>query len=128
MATYLYGTVYFQEQIAGTLQQVPDGRFTFTYEVSYLDAGHPQIAYTLARNIAPIYSPNLPAFFDNLVAEGWLARAQARALGINADDRFGRLLAFGRDCPGAISVTDPRPTQEPDLQEGSAEEIAALTN
>lgn len=128
MATYLYGTVYFQELIAGTLQQVPDGRFTFTYEKSYLDAGRPQIAYTLARNIAPIYSPNLPAYFDNLVAEGWLARAQARALGINAADRFGRLLAFGRDCPGAVSVTDPRPTHEPDLQEGSAEEIAALTN
>jgi serine/threonine-protein kinase HipA len=128
MATYLYGTVYFQELIAGTLQQVPDGRFTFTYEKSYLDAGYPQIAYTLTLNTAPIYSPDLPAFFDNLVAEGWLAHAQARALGINASDRFGRLLAFGRDCPGAVSVTDPRPTREPDFQDGSAEEIAALTN
>jgi len=128
MATYPYGTVCFQKVVAGTLQQVPDGRYAFTYEKSYLDSGHPQIAYTLARGIEPIYSPDLPAFFDNLVTEGWLARAQARALGINGADRFGRLLAFGRDCPGAVSVTDPRPTHEPDLREGSAEEIAALTN
>jgi serine/threonine-protein kinase HipA len=128
MATYPYGTVYFRNVVAGTLQQVPDGRYAFTYEKSYLDAGQPQIAFTLAHDTAPIYSPGLPPFFDNLVAEGWLARAQARALGINAADRFGRLLAFGRDCPGAVSVHDPRPTHEPDLQEGSAEEIAALTN
>jgi serine/threonine-protein kinase HipA len=128
MAIYLYGTVYFQDLVAGTLQQVPDGRYAFTYDRSYLDAGQPPIAYTLARDIAPIYSPELHSFFDNLVAEGWLARAQARSLGINTADQFGRLLAFGRDCPGAVSVIDPRPTHEPDLQEGSAEEIAALTN
>ncbi len=89
MATYPYGTVYFQKLVAGTLQQVPDGRYAFTYEKSYLDSGQPQIAYTLARGNEPIYSPDLPAFFDNLVAEGWLARAQARALGINGADRFG---------------------------------------
>jgi serine/threonine-protein kinase HipA len=128
MATYLYGTVYFQDLVAGTLQQVPDGRYAFTYDRSYLDAGQPPIAYTLARDIAPIYSPGLHSFLDNLVAEGWLARAQARSLGINTADWFGRLLAFGSDCPGAVSVIDPRPTHEPDLQEGSAEEIAALTN
>jgi serine/threonine-protein kinase HipA len=70
----------------------------------------------------------LPAFFDNLVAEGWLARAQARALGIAPEDRFARLLTFGRDCPGAVSVTDPRPASEPNLEQGTRAEIAALTN
>jgi len=128
MAINLFGTIYFREAVAGTLQQVPDGRYAFTYNGAYLESGLPQIAFTLARGAGPIYSEGLHPFFDNLVAEGWLARAQARALGINADDRFARLLAFGRDCPGAVSVRDPRPTHEPDLQEGTAEEIAALTN
>jgi serine/threonine-protein kinase HipA len=128
MAINLFGTVYFRDAVAGTLQQVPDGRYAFTYNGAYLDSGQPQIAFTLARDAQPIYSHGLHAFFDNLVAEGWLARAQARALGINADDRFARLLAFGRDCPGAVSVIDPRPTHEPDLQEGTAAEVAALAN
>jgi serine/threonine-protein kinase HipA len=70
----------------------------------------------------------LPPFFGNRVAEGWLARAQARALGIPSDDGFARLLAFGLDCPGAVSVVDPRPTHAPDLTVGSGEEIAALAN
>jgi serine/threonine-protein kinase HipA len=128
MAINLFGTVYFRESVAGTLQQVPDGRYAFTYDKTYIESGRPQIAHTLPRIIAPQYSSGLPAFFDNLVAEGWLARTQARALGIAPEDRFARLLAFGRDCPGAVSVTDPRPTREPDLKEGTTEEIAALTN
>src|ERR1700693_5820961 len=128
MAINLFGTVYFRDAVAGTLQQVPHGRYAFTYNGAYLDSGQPQIAFTLTRDAQPIYSHGLHAFFDNLVAEGWLARAQARALGINADDRFGRLLAFGRDCPGVVSVIDPRPTREPDLPEGTAAEVAALAN
>jgi serine/threonine-protein kinase HipA len=128
MAVNLYGTVYFRDSVAGTLQQVPDGRYAFTYARTYIESGQPQIAYTLPRVLAPRYTPGLPAFFDNLVAEGWLARAQARALGIVPEDRFARFLAFGRDCPGAVSVTDPRPASEPNLEQGTTEEIAALTN
>jgi serine/threonine-protein kinase HipA len=128
MAINLYGTVYFQERVAGTLQQVPDGRYSFTYDRTYLESGQPQIAYTLPRDVGPQYSAGLPPFFDNLVAEGWLARAQARSLGIAPEDRFARLLAFGRDCPGSVSVIDPRPASEPNLKEGTTEEIAALTN
>jgi serine/threonine-protein kinase HipA len=128
MATRLYGSVFFQKEVAGMLEQVPDGRFAFTYATSYLDSGGPQIAFTLSRQQDPHYSFGLHSFFDNLVAEGWLARAQARALDIRADDRFARLLAFGLDCPGAVSVVDPRPATTPDLTLGTVEEIAALTN
>jgi len=128
MATRLYGSVFFGKKVAGTLEQVPDGRFAFTYGPSYLDDGGAQIAYTLPRQQVPHYNFSLHSFFDNLVAEGWLARAQARALGIRGDDRFARLLAFGLDCPGAVSVVDPKPDSTPDLSHGTGEEIAALTN
>jgi serine/threonine-protein kinase HipA len=128
MAIRLYGSVFYETIVAGTLEQVPDGRFAFTYDATYVIGGKPQIAYTLPRQVEPLYSFGLPPFFDNLVAEGWLARAQARALGIAGDDRFARLLAFGMDCPGAVSVIDPRPARAPDLTIGSGEEIAALAN
>ncbi len=128
MAIRLYGTVYFKDELAGTLEQIPDGRYAFTYDLSYIEAGRPQIAHTLFRRFAPHYSLGLHPYFENLVAEGWLAKAQARALGIRGDDRFARLLAFGQDCPGAVSVRDPRPARAPDLDAGTREEIAALAN
>jgi hypothetical protein len=34
MATRLYGSVFFQKEVAGMLEQVPDGRFAFTYTTS----------------------------------------------------------------------------------------------
>jgi serine/threonine-protein kinase HipA len=128
MASNLYGTVYFKDALAGTLEQTPDGRYAFNYERAYIEAGQPQIAHTLFRRFAPHYAHGLHPFFDNLIAEGWLAKAQARALGIRGDDRFARLLAFGIDCPGAVSVRDPRPARAPDLDIGTPEEIAALAN
>jgi serine/threonine-protein kinase HipA len=78
--------------------------------------------------VNPRFSDGLHPYFDNLVAEGWLAGAQARALGVPRDNRFARLLAFGHDCIGAVSVRDPRPTRQPDLDAGAPEELAALAS
>jgi serine/threonine-protein kinase HipA len=129
MAQTLYGNVYYQTAYAGVLREEPDGRYTFTYHLEYLESGNPAIASTLPLQLGPIYSKGgLHPFFDNLVSEGWLAHAHARALGIQANDRFGRLLAFGHDCIGAVSVLDPRPRSQPDLQTGSPDEIAALAS
>lgn len=129
MAALLYGNIYFHDGFAGILRQEPDGRFAFHYDEAYLSTGSPAIAYTLPLQADPIYSAGgLHAFFDNLVAEGWLANAQARALGIGGDDRFARLLAFGHDCVGAASILDPSPRTQPNLDAGSPEEAAALAS
>src|ERR1700689_1676300 len=129
MAELLYGNLYFYDRFAGILRQEPDGRFAFNYDEAYLSAGNPAIAYTLPLQFDTLYSARgLHAFFDNLVAEGWLAHAQARALGIAAADRFARLLAFGHDCVGAASVLAPKPRTQPHLDAGSPEEIAALAS
>ena len=129
MAQTLHGNVYYQTTFAGVLREEPDGRYAFTYQQDYLEAGNPAIAFTLPLQLGPRYSRGgLHPFFDNLVSEGWLANAQARALGIQTNDRFGRLLAFGHDCIGAVSVLDPRPRSQPDLRAGSPEEIAALAS
>ena len=123
----LYGNLSFHNLFAGILRQEPDGRFAFRYDEAYLTTGSPAIAYTLPLQTDPIYSAGgLHPFFDNLVAEGWLANAQARALGIGGDDRFARLLAFGHDCVSAASILDPKPRTQPHLDAGSPDEIAAL--
>lgn len=128
MAATLWGRVYYDNALyAGELRQEPSGRCVFTYDRSYLEAKHPAIAFALPLKIAPsICEQGLHSFFDNLVAEGWLRNAQARALKVDTGNRFALLLAFGRDCAGAVSVIDPAPVAEPAIDMGDPAAAAAL--
>jgi serine/threonine-protein kinase HipA len=129
MAASLWGKAYNGNVYAGELRQEPGGRCIFTYDVSYLTAGAPAIAFALPLQIAPhISERGLHPFFDNLVAEGWLRNAQARALKIDPGNRFALLLAFGHDCAGAISVVDPAPVKEPALDINDPFAAAALAS
>ena len=129
MAKALWGHVYLHDDLAGILQQEPAGSYRFTYEAAYLTASKPPIAHTLPLRDAPYISgAGLHPFFDNLLSEGWLRNAQARALGINADDRFSLLLAFGHDCAGAVSIRDPDTAPNLRLDPEDYEAVAALTS
>ena len=129
MAAALWGKVYYNDLFAGELRQEPGGRCVFTYNETYLESGRPAVAFTLPPRSAPhICEQGLHPFFDNLVAEGWLRNAQAKALKVNPANRFALLLAFGRDCAGAVSVIDPAPLAEPDIDIGDPMAVAALTS
>src|SRR5215471_19849756 len=129
MATSLWGKIHYHALFAGELRQEPGGRCGFTYDSAYLEAGHPSIAFTLPRQAAPhICEYGLHSFFDNLVAEGWLRNAQARALKVDPNNRFALLLAFGRDCAGAVSVIDPAPAAEPAIDPNDPIASAALSS
>src|ERR1700730_6154236 len=129
MAASLWGKVYYNDLFAGQLQQQPGGRCAFAYDAAYLEAGHPSVAFTLPRQAAPqICEQGLHPFFDNLVAEGWLRNAQARALKVDPNNRFALLLAFGHDCAGAVSVIDPAPAAEPSIDIGDPTAVAALAS
>lgn len=130
MAATLWGRVYYYKDLfAGILRQEPSGRCVFTYDPTYLVARHPAVAFTLPRQEAPhVCEAGLHPFFDNLVAEGWLRNAQARALKIDPNDRFALLLAFGHDCAGAVSVIDPAPLKEPVIDMGDPATAAALAS
>ncbi|MCE3237731.1 MAG: putative Serine kinase HipA [Gammaproteobacteria bacterium] len=127
MANTLWGKVYYKDRYAGRLQQEPGGRVTFTYDVSYLQAKQPAIAYTLPLREEPYLSERgLHPFFDNLVAEGWFRNAQAKALGIHPNNRFSLLLGFGYDLAGAVSVIDPEPQAHYPLDHTDEATLAAL--
>jgi serine/threonine-protein kinase HipA len=130
MAAALWGRVYYYKDLfAGILRQEPSGRCVFTYDSAYLDARHPAVAFTLPRQESPhVCEAGLHPFFDNLVAEGWLRNAQARALKIDPNDRFALLLAFGHDCAGAVSIIDPAPLKEPVIDIGDPAAAAALAS
>jgi serine/threonine-protein kinase HipA len=129
MAAALWGKVYYNDLYAGELRQEPGGRCVFTYDPTYIEGKHPAIAFTLPIQSAPYTcEQGLHPFFDNLVAEGWLRNAQARALQVDPNNRFALLLAFGRDCAGAVSVIDPAPLGEPSIDAGDPAAMAALTS
>src|SRR5271156_3794068 len=129
MAAALWGRVYYNELYAGELRQEPSGRCVFTYDATYLQAKHPAIAFTLPLQAAPyICERGLHPFFDNLVAEGWLRNAQARALRDDPSNRFALLLAFGHDCAGAVSIIDPMPAAEPLVDHDDPAAAAALVS
>lgn len=110
MAKLLWGKVYYQDIFAGIIRQEPDMGSSFIYDESYLQAKHPAIAHNFQlQSEAFVYQTELPPFFDNLVAEGWLEGAQTRLLRKRHISRFELLLAFGQDCSGAVSVVDPNP-------------------
>ena len=114
MASALWGKVYYNDSFAGELRQEPGGRCVFTYDSTYIQSKEAPVAYTLAVRAEPhICEPGLHPFFDNLVAEGWLRNAQARALKVDTSNRFALLLAFGHDTAGAVTIVDPAPAQEP---------------
>lgn len=131
MAQFKWGKVYFKEEFAGILQEIPQDRYSFEYDEDYLTSKNPPIAYTLPKQKeAFISSLEIHPFFDNLVAEGWMEKAQTRLLGKHAISRFELLLAFGADCAGAVSVIDPSPETLSSIMFDKAEtkELSLLTS
>jgi serine/threonine-protein kinase HipA len=112
MATTLWGQVYFKNIYAGTLVQEPGNRYVFSYDSSYLEGENSPISFSLPLRKEPFISQyGLHPFFDNLLSQGWLKNAQAKALGVKSEDRFALLLGFGFDLAGAVSIVDPRPQE-----------------
>lgn len=102
--------IFFKDQFAGFLEEEPGGSTCFTYDDDFLKTNKESIAINLPRaQRVHRYKDGLHPFFDNLVAEGWLAEIQAKTISCNKEDRFKLLMAFGQDCIGAISVDDPKP-------------------
>lgn len=107
MAALLWGNVYYADTYCGVLREETGNRYTFQYDSSY--AG-PPIAHLMPVRPVPYTTEyGLHPFFDNLLAEGWLAAAQTRLLGKRDARPIELLLAFGHDCAGAVSIIDPSP-------------------
>lgn len=114
MAENNWAKVYFQDNktLAGTLEQRPGGDYLFSYDDNFQKKGI-SIATQLPINKKEHLSKNgLHPFFDNLIAEGQLAKAQAKAIGAKETDRFNLLMAFGYDLVGAVTIIDPKPNYE----------------
>lgn len=95
--------VYFNGRLAGRLTEDDDGRFEYRYDTLYQADGAP-IAFSIPLSVETYRWNRLPAFFENLVSEGWLRRVQSQTQHLDENDSFGLLLENGRDLVGAVSV------------------------
>jgi len=110
MAIKNWAKIYFKNEFAGTLAEEPGGRCRFTYDETFRQSHSIGISINLPITIAEhIFENGLHPFFDNLVAEGWMAEIQAKALKTHSNNKFKLLLGFGCDLVGAVSVIDPDP-------------------
>ena len=107
------GYVYYKNDYAGVLEESPNGNTCFTYNDSYLGT----IACSLPRHGQSFtWKKAVHPFFENLAPEGWLRSLQARGGSIQAKDTLGMLLAYGKDCIGAVGI---RPKQSEAIQQNN---------
>ena len=95
--------VFQQGVLAGTLEELASGRWSFRYEVGY--AGRP---VSLTMPIAPTaYEFNqFPPVFEGLLPEGEQLEAMLRRYKIDRKDFFRQLVATGRDLVGSLTMEE----------------------
>lgn len=104
MATLRYGIVTYKGLRAGTLSEEPAGGTRFEYADGFREI----IGFALPADRLSHDDPHgLIPFFAHLGPEGWLRQRQSAYAEIDGADDFGILLAYGRDCVGAVGMEDP---------------------
>ncbi len=98
------GNVFCKDKFAGIIFEDENG-YSFTYDEDYLNSEKAeQISLTLPLQKKEFKSKTMLPFFDGLIPEGWLLNIAEANWKINPRDRMSLLLAFCKDCIGAVSI------------------------
>lgn len=99
-------TVLYKNEEAGTLSQLDDGSFEFTYLASWVkDPSKPPVSLTFPKTTNPYHSTHLFPFFYNMLPEGSNKQTVCYQLRIDEDDFFGILMATAKtDTIGAVRI------------------------
>lgn len=97
---------------AGQLREDEEG-YHFNYLKAYLDNPAAEaISLTLPLQEKEYHNNILFPFFDGLIPEGWLLDITAKNWKLNERDRMGILLVACHDCIGAVSILQPKNTND----------------
>ena len=98
------GKVYYKDSFAGIITENENG-FNFKYNEDYLlQENAKPVSLTLPLREDKYESSVMFSFFDGLIPEGWLLDIAEKNWKLDERDRMGLLLAFCKDCIGAVSV------------------------
>lgn len=98
-----FAVVKMNDVKAGILMR-DQGHYFFAYDEDYIKAGGQPLSLSLPISTEVFKSPHLFAYFDGLVAEGWLRRVQSQFQKIDDQDHFALLVNNGLDLAGAVSI------------------------
>jgi len=109
--------VYMRGRETGELARLDDGTYRFAYASAYLaSADACPISLSLPLRPEPYLAAELFPFFHGLLSEGSAKDLQCRALKIDPDDAFTRLIKTAHsDTIGAVTVREiinSKPAQE----------------
>ena len=97
-------SVYWDQQIVGTISRHPKGKITFQYAAEWLKNSGRQISLSLPCH-EERFSPGVStAFFENLFPESDARNILAFNRRFDKKDTFAFLENFGEDCAGALSI------------------------
>lgn len=114
-------------ELVGTIRLDESEKLSFQYEKSWVT--NPKafaLSYSLKLDSKKIYQKEADFFFSNLLPEGNARENLCRKMGISVDNNFELLSRIGRDCAGALILTDEDVLTEspPDLKKVSIEELS----
>lgn len=97
--------IYYDNLLAGILNESDDGEYKFTYTREYVE-NHPDqfLTFTMPVSEHPCVSNRLFPVFEGLIPEGWLLDIATKNWKISQNDQMGLLLACCKNCIGALSV------------------------
>lgn len=105
------------------------GNASFIYEEAYLhrqDASAISLSLPLQREG---FSPNQTKnFFDGLLPEGFTRKSVARWMQLDEKDYLSLLYGLGRECLGAIQISDGSEWEEASYEKLSLEQVKHLAN
>ena len=106
MANTRKAGVFKNNELVGTLTQLPDGTFTFEYTEDWmLNTNNPPVSLTIPKNKKIHHSEFLFPFFFNMLSEGVNRQLQSRQFQIDENDYFGILVQTAQyDTIGAITL------------------------
>ena len=87
--------------LAGHLEEVPDGGWSFVYVEGYAEI---PISLTLPVRKEPYVFEAFPAVLDGLLPEGEQLNALLKKQKIDRNDCFTQLVTVGQDLVGSLSV------------------------
>lgn len=101
----------------------------FEYFHEYISSEHNGISISLPVEKKVFSFDETRNYFDGLLPEGFTRRSVARMIGVDEKDYVGILSTLGKECLGAIKITDMENTgkREPIYEKLELKQVKDLT-
>ena len=120
--------VFLHDTFAGELRVDQEGALSYKYADRYVRESGIPISLSMPLRLEYSYRDESEAYFQGLLPEGSQKLAMALAMKISPSDHLSMLGALGKDCLGAISITEESNSSKLQFKQLTAGTLEALVN